>query len=209
MPVTRYALDPGGAQRLEISHGYNFKNLVVKLDGLEVGRVDDPSQLKDGRDFALSDGSTLRVTRKQTLHRNELVILRNGKPLPGSSTHPGTVVKTAAGILVFVAVINVAFGLFRSSDGLDADAIGMIAEGLIYAFLAWRVSKRSLIALGIAVLLYAADTVFTLMSLGENGGAGAHNIVIRVFVFIALFRAFGAIRDLKAESERGALPSPG
>lgn len=210
MPTLRYALEPGGARRLEITYRLGFKDLVAKLDGLEVGRVVEADDLKQGRDFLLTDGSLLSIQYVRTLHRADLVVLRNGKPLPGSSTHPGTAVKTAAGFLAFIAVVNIVFGVFNvgGTGGFGADAIGMIVEGLIYAVLAWRVLKRSLIALVIAIVLYAADAVYMLMNITEGGGQGAHGIVLRVVVFIALFRGFAAIRALKAESERGALPSP-
>ena len=52
------------------------------------------------------------------------------------------------------------------------------------------------ISLVIAILLYAADTIFTLM----QGTGALHGIIIRVIVFLALGRAFGAIRELKSQT---------
>ncbi len=68
MTTKRYALEPGGAPRLELTWRYGFKDLIVKVDGLEVGRVADPAELKLGRNFALADGSTLRVQLNAKFH---------------------------------------------------------------------------------------------------------------------------------------------
>lgn len=46
----------------------------------------------------------------------------------------------------------------------------MLVSAAIYAILAWRVSRRSLIALILALLLYVADTVFTILEIGRGGG---------------------------------------
>jgi len=200
MATKRYPLEPGGAPRVEVSWNWNFKNVVVKVDGLEVGRIADATELQAGRDFALADGSSLRVQLASKFHAKELVVMRNGEPLPGSSNDPMTMVKTAAGILLIVAVINLAVGAFEYSTDPDG-AIGSVIEGLIYGFLAWRVSKRGIIALVIAMVLYAADTVLTLMAIAQRPGGGVHSVFIRVIVFIALFKAFGAIRELKSRSE--------
>ena len=195
MPTKRYPLEAGGAPRVELTWKWNFKDVVVKVDGLEVGRIADAGELKQGRDFALTDGSSLRVQLIAKFHAKELVVLRNGEPLPGSSNHPMTIVKTAAGVLGIIAAINIVWGVIQYSTAADA-AIGMVIEGLIYAFLAWRVSRRGIISLVIAILLYAADTIFTLM----QGTGALHGIIIRVIVFLALGRAFGAIRELKSQT---------
>jgi hypothetical protein len=210
MPTQRYALEPNGAPRLEVSWKWNFKDVVVKLDGIEVGRIATPAELKLGREFALVDGSTLRVQLNSQLHTKELMLTRNGAPLPGSSTHPETVVKTAAGLLGVIAAFTAAISIFRMWSGAEmAEEVGTLVEAAIYGLLAWRVMNRSLIALWIAILLYFADTVFSLMEVVETGkGSGAHGIVWRVIVFIALARAISAIRELRASAAPTPPPVP-
>jgi hypothetical protein len=196
----RFALEPGGAPRLEITWRYGFKDVVIKIDGLEIGRVNDPGELKLGRDFALADGSTLRVQLVSKFHSRELLVLRNGEPLPGSSSHPQTIQRAAYGILYTIAAFTAIFGVLAVSSGDEkfggvAGGIGMLVEAAIYALLAWRVSRRSLIALYIALVLFAADTVFSLAQ------PGVHGLIVRVLVFIALIRGIPAIKELRMRTE--------
>lgn len=206
MPSKRYALEPKGEPRLEVSWKWNYKDVVVKLDGFEVGRIDTPQELKLGRTFALIDGSTLHVQLADSLHRKELLLTRNGVPLPGSSGDPDTVIKTAAGVLGVVAAISGALAIYRWSDGGGAAEMGAIIEAALFGVLAWRVLRRSLIALWIAIVLYAVETIFTILSIPESGGAGAHGIVMRIIVFAALIRAHGAIRSLREKAPAGLPP---
>lgn len=50
----------------------------------------------------------------------------------------------------------------------------------------------AIVALVLAMLLYGADTIFAVLEMA-NGGS-VHGLVVRVIVFIALFKAFGAMR---------------
>jgi hypothetical protein len=196
----RFALEPGGSPRLEITWRYGFKDVVIKVDGLEIGRVSDPSELKVGRDFALPDGATLRVQLVSKFHYRELQVLRNGTPLPGSSSHPKTIHRAAYGILYTIAGLTAIFGALGVTTGNEKfggvdGGIGMLVEAAIYSLLAWRVSRRSLIALYIALLLFVADTVLSLSQ------AGAHGVIVRVIVFIALIRGIPAIKELRLRAE--------
>jgi hypothetical protein len=196
----RFALQPGGAPRLEISWRYGFKDVVIKVDGLEIGRVSDPSELKLGREFALGDGSTLRVELVSKFHTRELRVLRNGEPLPGSSSHPQTIQRAAYGLLYAIAAFTAIFGVAAIAShneklGGVAGGIGMLVEAAIYALLAWRVSRRSLIALYIALVLFVADTAFSLAQ------PGSHGLIVRILIFIALIRGVPAIRELRLQGE--------
>lgn len=206
MTTKRFALEPGGAPRLELTWRYGFKDLVIKVDGLEIGRVSDPSELKLGRNFALADGSTLRVQLDTRFHSRELVVTQNGVPLPGSSSHPQTIQKAAYVALYLIAAVTGGIGVaaVASADGKFGGVdggIGMLVEAAIYAILAWRVAKRSLIALYIAIALFALDSV---LSLGE---AKVHGLIIRILIFAALIRAIPAIKELRLKSAVPTVPA--
>jgi hypothetical protein len=200
MATKRFPLESGGSPRLEISHGWNFRNVIVKLDGLEIGRVPKRADLKLGRDFILPDGSTLRVQLHEQFHSKELIVTRNGTPLEGSGSHPKTIHRTAYGLLYTIAGLTAVFAIIPmlSNDeklgGADA-AVGMFIEAAIYAFLAWRVSRYSIIALYAAILLYVADGIFSLMD-----AKNAHGIIIRIVVLAALIRAIPVTKELRRAS---------
>lgn len=69
---------------------------------------------------------------------------------------------------------------------------GSFVEGAIYCLLAYFISRRSKIALGIATGLYVLDFI-ALLLLGHALGVS----IVRFAVLFAFFRAFGAIDVLK------------
>jgi hypothetical protein len=81
MSTKRYALEPGGPERLEISMDLLY-NLKIRLDGKEAGQIPDPES-RTGGEVRLPDGSFLKV-RVVTGLGTKLVVQRNGTPLPGS-----------------------------------------------------------------------------------------------------------------------------
>ena len=81
MTTKRYALEPGGPERLEIISDFEY-NLKIRLDGKEVGQI-PRSESQRGGEVRLPDGSFLKVRVVFGLG-TPLVVQRNGKPLPGS-----------------------------------------------------------------------------------------------------------------------------
>lgn len=55
------ALDKGGPKRVELEWGFAFKNLRVRVDGVELGTIATKAELEAGRSFVMSDGSSLMV----------------------------------------------------------------------------------------------------------------------------------------------------
>ena len=79
-----------------------------------------------------------------------------------------------------------------------------MAEGAIYAILGWQTSKRSQVALGLGIALFALDTILLVV-----GSASGHNpptggLIARIFFFVPLVKGFGALRELRA----AARPAP-
>lgn len=171
------------------------------MDGVEIGRIADQSELRPGRDFALPDGSTLRIQLHEGFHVGQPVVTRNGVVLPPSATHPMQTLRVAFVMLYVVGGFTAAFGVVaiasrnESFGGVDG-GIGMLVEAAVYALLAWRVSRHSLIALCLAFLLFAADAVF--------GVLNAYAAVMRIIIFVALARAVPIVNRLR--NERQNLP---
>src|SRR5262245_22087083 len=106
MPKKLMSLEKDGPKRLELSWSGMWNDFTVNLDGGTVISAHGSSDIKAGKSATLPDGSTLDVRLQTGFGNAGLVILRNGVPLPGSSTDPETLVKTAGGIVYAIAVLN-------------------------------------------------------------------------------------------------------
>src|SRR5690242_1086047 len=89
------------------------------MDGNVVGVVPGQRELKAGSDVRLMDGSTLRVQLVRGLLSQEVRVLRDGIPLPGSASDPAQRLKTAYGILFFLGALNVLLGLVAEVAQVD------------------------------------------------------------------------------------------
>ncbi len=203
MPKRKYALEKGGEKKLEIQWGAFWKDTRVSFEGRELGVIPTQDALRAGREFALPDGSELSVKLAKNIMMPELQVLRNGEPLPGSSSDPAQKVDIAFYIVLFFAAVNILLGLaaeiFKISGFLAMGiGFGTVVFGLVYLVLSIFIKKRSIAALALATGLFILDTVLTLV-LPIQGGANppTAGIVLRIFLMIPLFRAFPAMRALR------------
>lgn len=212
MPDKSFALEPEGALRLEVSWRGGYKDLSVSCDGRSVASFDDPKELKQPHRVALPDGSTLEVQLASPFLFPELLLTRDGEAIPGSSGDPATRHAAAWQMVAAVAVLNVVVGLLvELFDAGFLRGIGAgwpsVFAGLVYAVLAWFVRGRSVVALGIAVVLFVVDGLFVMASAAQAGGTPpVGGLVARVFFLIPMLRGFPAIRKL-AQPRRRPGPS--
>ncbi|PYQ21472.1 MAG: hypothetical protein DMF79_08135 [Acidobacteria bacterium] len=203
MPQKKFSLEAGGPQRLEVSWRGGFKDLSISLDGQSVASFEGPKELKDPQRVSLPDGSTLEVQVASVFVIPELRLTRDGEPIPGSASDPATRHAGAWGMVLAVAILNVAIGLLvELFDVTSMRAIGAgwgsLLSGLVYGVLAFFVRRRSQVALGLAVGLFILDGIFVLVA----GAQAARNppvgsLVARVFFLIPMVRGFAAIRELE------------
>lgn len=212
MPALKYALDPGGPKRLQISWKGMWKDVVVRLDDQEIGHIPDRAALKEGRSFALPDGSQLSVALRTQALNQGLEVLRDGQALPGSAADPQQQLKLAAGIVYFVGGLSLLLGIlaavakvdFLINLGFGAVSMGV---GVLFVVLGYFVSQRSMIALGVAMALFAADFVLSIMAAIDYGGrVPTGGIVIRIFLLFGMWSGFGAIKKLR-QAEQSAPPA--
>jgi len=207
MPAQTFTLDPDNPKRLDIVYKTFWRGTTVWLDGQEIGTVPDKQDLLRGQEFRLPDGSTLKVRLVQSLMGSELHILRNGQPIPGSASHPETLLKTAYWVFFLIAAINILFGVVARVlhvNMLGEMGIGdfSLATGVIFVILGYLVRRHSAPALYVGIALYAADTALGLALTAASGGTpNLFNIVFRGLMFIPLVQGVGGMRALKA-SER-------
>lgn len=93
MPSQSYALGPGLPKQLELSWSIGWRDLVVRFDGLEVGRLDGGyDEVRLGKKLSLPSGSTLHVQlvreRGAFGYVEELHVYVDGKPVAGSAAIP-------------------------------------------------------------------------------------------------------------------------
>jgi hypothetical protein len=205
MPKQSYALEPGGPKRLQVSWKSFFKDTVITLDGVVVGSIPDQPTLREGQDFRLMDGSIIKVQLISNLSGTEMRVLRNGVPLPGSASNPETRVKTATGIIFFVAGLNLLLGLIAlitQSDFLAQIGIGWysLVFGGFFLVMGFLVRKLSTVALILSIVVFALDGLIGLIGSLMMGGTPFAGVIFRVLLIIPMVQAVSAIKELKNPS---------
>jgi len=192
-----------------LSWNGGWKSFTASLDGQPVGFVPDQKSLKAGQEFSLSDGSTLKVQLAQELYAVELRVPWNGRPLPGSPSDPAVRLRGAAGVIFFVAGLNIVLGFlgaithspFLLSLGLS---FGSVFFGAIFLLLGYLVRRRSVPALAIAFGLFALDGILSIgIASQQTGHPVIGGIVARIFFLTRIWQGFGAIRSLKEDEATG------
>lgn len=206
MPKQTYALEPGGPKRLEISWKAFWKDTIIQLDGGPVGAIPDKKSLEAGQAFRLPDGSTLKVQLIQKFSTVELRVLRNDQPLPGSASDPQTMLKVAYGIVFFVAGLNILLGLvavFFNVQLLVQIGIGLgsLLFGLAFLLLGFFIRRRSLVALILAILIFALDGIIGFLLAASQGNTSLAGIFFRIILLIPMFQGIGAIQALRKQGE--------
>ena len=219
MPSRNFVFDAGGPPRLTLSWGMFWKNLTVTVDGLQVGTIAESAALKAGQEFRLPDGSTLSIRLDQGFGKADLLVLRDGKPLPGSAGDPVTQANTAATLLFVIAGLNALLGVIAvaiQSRVLDDLGLGWssLCVAVVYGGLGFAVRRfRSRAALAIGMALFALDGLATLaLSVGAGGRPPTGGIIFRIFLLTAMARAYPAlaqVQALEAEQRKGGGGLPG
>lgn len=198
MASRKFQIEKGGPKRLELRWKGLWKNLELVFDGQVVGEpIPTQKELKAGRVFTLPDGSKVRV-QLQTGMKTQLHVTRNGAPLPGSDSDPRQQVKIAAGIVYFIAGLNLVVGLVALSGVEFLQDLGLgwgsILSAGVMGVLGYFTSKRSKVALGLAIALFALDALFSVYLAIEAGGrVPTASIVMRVFLLIPMISGLKAM----------------
>lgn len=211
MPKQSYALEPGGPKRLQVSWKSFFKDTTITLDGVVVGNIPDQQSLRAGQDFRLMDGSVLKVQLVTNLMGTEMRVLRNGVPLPGSASNPETKVKTATGIIFFVAGLNLLLGLIAlitQSEFLAQMGVGWysIVFGGFFLAMGFLVRKLSKVALILSIAVFALDGLLGVIGSVMMGGSPVAGVIMRVLLIIPMVQAVGAIKELKNPTLPPSMP---
>ena len=170
MPKRTYALTEGSPKNLEMSWGIGWSDFTIKEDDQLIGTISTQAELKEGRSFRLKDGSELSVKLNLSLFNSGLEVLRNGEPLPGSTSDPGNRMKTAYILLLLIAFLNVLTGVLiitTITSGISEILIwtgaGYLGSGIAFLVLGLSVKRGSFTALLIAIILLVVDMTLSLI----------------------------------------------
>jgi hypothetical protein len=201
-----FALEKGGVKRLEVSWKGLWREINISLDGSPVGTIPDQNALVAGQIFSLPDGSKLSVQLIKKFGSNELQILRNGEPLPGSASDPDAKVKSAAGIVFFIAGLNLVLGLVSVLFQIELlQSLGLcyfsILFGFVFLLLGFFIRRRSSVALILAIAIFTLDGLIGIISAVTMGYTpGISGIFVRIFLLIPMIQGVSAIKELKVQN---------
>jgi hypothetical protein len=196
MPTLKLALAAGEAKRLEIHKPFFGSARTLRLDGVDVGRIDDVGALREGRSFPLPDGTTLHVRlEKQSgfMRGDRLRVERDGVLLRDSPAHPVYDVRQATNALWFIGGLNVLAGLAVMGLVDFPTGAGVLVEALVYLAFAWQARREKRWALIAGLALYVLDTLVSLAD-GRLGNLGG--IYLRVAIATFLVRGILAHSEL-------------
>ncbi len=210
MPKQKFHLDAAKTQEILIQWKGFWKDITPSLNGTPLGEpLPNMAALKQGRDYPLPDGRTLNVKFVSGIGKNRLELSLDGRPLAGSAGDPKTELKVAAGVIWFIAGLSALLGVLGMTGVEFLAAMGFgwpsLVAGVVFGVLAYFVGKKSMLALGLAVGLFAIDTVVTLAAGMDAGGRIPTTAnIMRVFFFMAMFPGFSAIKKVREEERLAA-----
>ena len=169
---TRYPLEPHGRKRLEICRNRTWTEIIILLDGVELGRTDSEGITK-GYEIRLWDQTVLRIWLERGPRNTPFLYLtRNGHPLPGSEGDPVKILRWTLTMIWFIAGIQILFPLMViRNDRADAPLYWALVLGCILTLLgimAWHRSVPAMIAA--CALCFGEVAVFFAVQGGLNFG---------------------------------------
>ncbi|TNF32238.1 MAG: hypothetical protein EP329_10895 [Deltaproteobacteria bacterium] len=217
MPKQSFKLDKDGPKRVGLSWKGIYKQLQVTLDGEPLGApIDDLRKDVGPHRYALPQGlGELAVgyhKKNGAFDQPRVELSLNGRPLPGTGGDPRTAITLGAGVMWFIAVLNVVIGSLGVAGVAFFVHMGLgwptLAVGAVFAVLAFLVQKqRSRVALLVGIILFAGDAILTLalsMDLA-HGRVPMTGVVLRVLLLMPMIQAYSAIgRANKLDAEETA-----
>ncbi len=175
VPTKTYPLEEDGPDRVELSWGRKFKNFTIKLDGQQLNPEPyDLQSLRAGQQVDLRDGTKLRVAFQRG-STGGLSVTRDGKPLPGSPSHPVSKAKGASVLMFVIAGFNALFlALLFTREDVPSLALATTGAWIaVFVVLGLFVRRGSLGALWAGIALFGLDTVTRSCSRATSTSAGS------------------------------------
>jgi hypothetical protein len=209
MPSQSYALEKNGPKRLKLSWRGFWKDLTVTLDGKPIGAVPDRKALSAGQEFKLPDHSKLKVQLVSRAASTDLLVLRNGKPLPGSASDPLTRLKGATWMVYLIGGMDLVFGVVALAAGIPSLSeagfgLGSVIYGLIFLLLGWLVSRRSRFSLILAIVLVLVEALTSMLLVSAKGSTpSVLGFMTRLVLMVPMVQGLQAIKTLSEQEDKG------
>jgi hypothetical protein len=127
MPSRKFPLDNG---ELEIAWKGLWRDVVVSVDGAQIGTVATQKEMKQGRTFTLSNGAVLEIKLEQNGDDFTLRVSKDGKPL-SSRQRGGVVGQVLAVVLLLLALVGLGAGAMTEAGMLDLMP-EQVGEGFLF-----------------------------------------------------------------------------
>jgi hypothetical protein len=201
---SRYALERGEPKRIEIRWGGRQPRVTVLFDEATVASFDQ-SSLGFGAGVALPDGTKLfleRVPRRwwSIGMRDELLVERQGAPVPGSDGDPRTIARRAGRLVILFGLLMAVGGISFSITRGGSPLLTLLAlEGTVLVALGIAAAVGLRFPIGAAAFVLVAEPVLA-FAMGADLKPGG--LLIRALLVAHLLRSW---RRMAAP----ARPSPG
>lgn len=207
MPTSTFYLDDARTEPLTATWGLFFRNFTVSHAGNPLEPTNPEASLAQGRQYRLPDGRIFSAQHKQNTYPQELELLIDGQPVPGSGTHPNQRMKQAWYVLLILGILNIGLGLVTEFGHIEALAQlgvgwGSLVEGTAYIVLGYfGYFRTSVPAFTIALVLLALDAAFSIFSaVTTNHSPALGGLLMRAYFCLVVFRAMQAARQLRREA---------
>jgi hypothetical protein len=214
MPDKLYSLDKEGRQILNVSWRRNFNNLELKLNDKTPGRFESRQELLKGKEFEISHDKVLSVKLVKEMYLfAELEILVNGFPVEHSMTHPVKKLNDVFMIIMFIAAINMIFGILGLITDigffkrLGAGLWNIIFAGIFILLGLMIKEKKSMFAMISLIVLMVLDIISSFLFFMEVAQPvnPLGPVLIKTFLTICLLRGVKAIKEFKKTEEKREL----
>jgi hypothetical protein len=203
MEPQRYALEPNGPLRLQVSAPAPDKGYQIEFDGQVVAEA-ARAELTDGKNFKLPDGSTLQL--KSQGFSAGLEVVRNGVVLSDTFNWP-PLVKNAGMAFVTLGTLSLLIGLASLGSPTPPSApawlmgglgrlgggAGAVVLGVGYLAAANFTFGRSKLALRLGAAVILLDSVLTIGQLVAAQQAVAGTVIGRLAFVFYMVRGLQAI----------------
>lgn len=207
MPGQVFSFEPNGPKRLEITWGAFWKDITIKVDDEVLEVFSGQKEFIRGREYTLKDGSNLKLNLKSSLLGQEILVSRNGKPLPGSAADPESRLKATTVLVFFIAFWNIIFGIIgyfmnrESNPQAVPYQFSLIIQGLIFIGLGFLVRKRKMIGIVLAMLIFAADSIYSaLITINAGQQPYIFRVLLQAMILYYLYLGFKALREKQNEA---------
>jgi hypothetical protein len=115
MKVQRFAISGEDPPRLELR--WEGLQAAVYLDGVHVTTLDGARGLKQGWSAQLEDGAQVEIRSVRRVLFPELSVLRNGKHVQSSPSHPDKMLRSSSNTMIILSVFLLGAAVMSGGQG--------------------------------------------------------------------------------------------